>query len=63
MLSHSSVVTDTVARLRRPSVIRSVIIWIMNHVPAVAVVADIAQGSVTHLHVPALTHASIPHYP
>ena len=59
-LCRSSTIADKIARLRRPSVIRPVVIHVMDHVPAAAVVADIAQGSIPHLHAPALAHASLP---
>ena len=39
----NSTIADTMARLWRPSVIRPIVIHVMDHVPAVAVVADIAQ--------------------
>lgn len=62
-LCRNSTIADTMARLWRPSVIRPVVIHVMDYIPAVAVVADVAQGSIPHLHAPALTHAPLPQHP
>lgn len=40
-LCRSSTIADTIARLWRPSVIRPVVIHVMDHIPAAAVVADV----------------------
>ena len=60
-LCRIATIADTIARLRRPSVIRPIVIHVMDHVPAVAVMADVAQGSIPHFHAPALAHAPLPH--
>ena len=62
-LCRIATIADTIARLRRPSVIRPVVIHVMDYIPAVAVVADVAQGSIPHLHAPALAHAPLPQHP
>ena len=62
-LCRIATIADTIARLRRPSVIRPIVIHVMDHVLAVAVMADVAQGSIPHFHAPALAHAPLPQHP